>query len=51
MKYTPQSDLLSLSAEKEKQDLLMQIDNFNMLISKHPSIIKHKQKELYKNKN
>jgi hypothetical protein len=50
MKYTPKSDLLSLSAEKEKQDFLKQIGDFNKLISKNISFIKNSQKELYKNR-
>jgi hypothetical protein len=50
MKYTPKTVLLSLTGEKEKQDLLKQIDNYSMLISKNLSIIKNKQKKLYRNR-
>jgi hypothetical protein len=50
MKCIPKYIILSLSIEKEKQDLQKQIDNFNMLISKDMTLIKNAQKKLYKNR-
>jgi hypothetical protein len=50
MNFTQNSVLLSVSIEKEKQDLQKQIDNYNLLISNNMSFIKDKQKELAKNR-
>jgi peptidoglycan hydrolase CwlO-like protein len=50
MDFTPKIVLLSVSIEKEKQELQKQIDNYNLLISENMSFIKDKQKELAKNR-
>jgi hypothetical protein len=50
MNFTPKAVLLSVTIEKEKQDLQKQIDNYNLLISNNISFIKDKQKELVKNR-
>jgi hypothetical protein len=47
---TPHTVQLSISIEKEKQELQKQIDNYNLLISENMSFIKDKQKELAKNR-
>jgi hypothetical protein len=50
MDFTHHTVLLSVSTEKEKQDLQKQIDNYNLLISNNMSFIKNKQKEPAKNR-
>jgi hypothetical protein len=42
MSFTPKIVLLSVSIEKEKQDLEKQIDNYNLLISNDMLFIKDK---------
>jgi hypothetical protein len=50
MNLTPHTVQLSISIEKEKQELQNQIDYYNLLISENTSFIKDKQKELPKNR-
>jgi hypothetical protein len=42
MNFTPHTVQLSISIEKEKQDLQKEINNYNLLISDNMSFIKDK---------